>query len=365
MFVTFTTVGAICLLGSLVHCVMARRPDLAEYARRPSPWQWLQRLLAAGYQGTPAQRHRRRKAGFWMSLFMLPALFAPAIALAILFVVRPARSVDVALLEVAAFLAVSFTGGVAFLIVAAALVGWLAGREAGLPSRGTARLGRWLLAAVALSLLLIVAAEIASVGSQEGAVAAYGRALLGPYGGMFWGALGSLFVAAGLLWRAAGRPRGPSGSVLLASLMVGAAVFLHHTWLLVAWQTHGLALPYPTGAYSPTWIECAVVLGIVAVCILALLPAVRLIPFAPVAVESRNRPQRVRGDVRRTLLTSVWLVLGLVVAGIGLAGAARVGTDPSMDPALTGSPVIFMVGLVMLATVGALYELLPEPGPRE
>jgi molybdopterin-containing oxidoreductase family membrane subunit len=359
MFVTFTAVGAICLFGSLVHCVLARRPDLAEYAKRPSRWQGLQRLFAAGYKGTPVQRYRRKKAGFWMSLFMLPALVAPATALASLFVVRPARSIDVVLLEVAAFLAVSFAGGIAVLVIAAALVEKLAGREAGLPARGYARLGRWLLAAVALSLLLVVAAEIASVSSTEGAVAAYGRALLHDFGGMFWGAVGSLFVAAGLLWRAARRRQGRLSTAVLASLMVEVALFLHHYYLLVAWQTHGLALPYPAGTYSPTRIEYAVVLGIVAVCILLLLPAVRLIPFAPLAIASQQKPKKVR-DGRRTLLTSIWLVVGMATLGVGLAGAARVGTDSFMDPVLTGSPVFFIVGLMMLATTGALYELMPE-----
>jgi Ni/Fe-hydrogenase subunit HybB-like protein len=359
MFVTFTAVGAICLLGSLLHCVLARRADLAEYAKRPSAWQGLQRLLAAGYRGTPGQRYRRKKASFWMSLLMLPALLAPATALAILFVVRPARSIDVVLWEVAGFLMVSLAGGLGLLILIADLVGRLAGPAAGLPSRGFARLGRWLLLTVALSLLLVVAAEIVSVGSSEGAVAAYGRSLLRDWGGTFWVAVGSFFVAAGLLWRSARRLRGRQTMVLVAAILVEVALFLHHEWLLVAWQNHGLALPYFAGTYSPTWIEYAVEAGIVAVCILFLLPAVRLIPFAPLAVELQPRPKKVR-DVRRTVLTWIWLFLALAVAGVGLAGAARVGTDAFMDPVLKGSPVIFIVGLVMLATTGALYELLPE-----
>ena len=358
MFVTFTAVGAICLFGSLLHCVLARRPDLAEYAKRPSAWQGLQRLFAAGYRGTPGQRYRRRKAGFWMSLFMLPALVAPATALAILFVVRPSRGVDGVLLETAAFLLTSFASGIALLVVAATLVEKLAGRDAGVGGRGYARLGRWLLFAVALSLSAIVAAEIASVGSRDAAVSAYGRALLVEYGDMFWVAIGSLFVAAAVLWRALRRWRGRAGPLLVASLMVEGAVFAHHYWLLVGWQTHGLALPYEPGVYSPTWIEFAVVLGIVAVCILLLLPAVRLIPFAPLAVDLR-RMKKVR-DVRRAVLTSVWILLGLVVSAIGLASSARVGTHPAMDPLIAGSPVIFIVGLVMLATTAALYELLPE-----
>jgi hypothetical protein len=53
-------------------------------------------------------------------------------------------------------------------------------------------------------------------------------------------------------------------------------------------------------------------------------------------------------------------LLGLLVTGVGLLASARVGTEESMDPLVTGSPVIFIVGLVMLVTTAALYELLPE-----
>jgi Ni/Fe-hydrogenase subunit HybB-like protein len=363
MFVTATTVGAICLFGSLVHCVLARRPDAAAYAKRPSAWQGLQRLFAAGYEGTPAQLYRRRKAGFWMSLFMLAALLAPAAGLAILFVVRPCRTLDVVLLEATAFLLLSFAGGVGLLLIAAALVGKLAGRQAGLPVLSYARLGRWLLVSVSLSLLAVIAAEIASVGSDEIAVAAYGRALLGSYAGAFWGGVVGLFLAAGLLWRAVRRRRARVRTFVAASLLVEVGLFLHHYWLLVAWQTHALALPYAPGVYVPTWTECAVVAGIVAVCILLLLPAVRLIPFAPLAVEWHTIPKRLR-DVRRSVLTGAWLVVGSATSVAGLLGAARVGTDVSADPVLGASPVIFIVGLMMLATAGALYELLPERSPH-
>jgi hypothetical protein len=66
-------------------------------------------------------------------------------------------------------------------------------------------------------------------------------------------------------------------------------------------------------------------------------------------------------DRRRTALTVAWFGLGLLISAVGLAGAARIGTDAAMDPRLIGSPAVFIAGLVMLATTGALYELLPEP----
>jgi len=363
MFVTFSFVGAVCLFASLVHCVLSRRSDLAEYAKRHSVWQPLQRLLAAGYRGSSAERYRRQKCGFWMSLFMLPALLAPLTALAIIFVVRPARTLPLILLEVATFLLLSGVAGIGLLLGAAALVGRLAGHQAGLGAGGFTRLGNALLLALSLALPTLVAAEIAGLASAEPAASAYARSLLSEgYGVLFWAAFAALFMAAVLLWRAARRGKLTPRVTVSAGVLAQAGVFLHHYLLLVAWQTHGLALPYAPGTYAPTWIECAVVLGIVALCVLLLLPSVRLIPFAPLVFQAEPAAGKV-GDRRRTLVTSLWFMVGLASAGLGLALSARVGTDAFQDPLLAGSPVVFIVGLVILATTGAVYELLPDSKP--
>jgi Ni/Fe-hydrogenase subunit HybB-like protein len=179
MFVTFTSVGGVCLFASLVHCVLSRRADLAEYAKRPSVWQPLQRLLAAGYRGSTAEHYRRQKAGFWMSLLMLPALLAPLTALAIIFVVRPARPLAMTLLEVAAFILLAGAGGMGVLLAAAALVGRLAGRSAGLDPRGFARLGEALLLVLSLSLPCIVATEIAAQAFRPSAVCGHASSASG------------------------------------------------------------------------------------------------------------------------------------------------------------------------------------------
>ena len=360
MFVTFSAVGAVCLFASLVHCVLSRRSDLAEYAKRPSPWQPLQRLLAAGYRGSAAERYRRQKTGFWMSLLMLPALLTPLTALAIIFVVRPARPLPLTLIEVAAFLLLSAAGGLGLLLGAAALVGRLAGRQAGLGAGGFTRLGNALLFVISLALPTIVVAEIVGLASDEPAASAYARALLGEYyGELFWAAFAALFLAAVLLWRASRRGKLTPRVTVIAGVLAQAAAFLHHYLLLVAWQTHGLALPYAPGVYAPTWVECAVVLGIMALCLLLLLPSVRLIPFAPLVFQSEPVAGRV-ADPRRTVATVLWLSGGLATAGLGLALSARAGTDAFQDPLFAGSPVMFIVGLVILATTGAVYELLPD-----
>jgi hypothetical protein len=66
-----------------------------------------------------------------------------------------------------------------------------------------------------------------------------------------------------------------------------------------------------------------------------------------------------RPDRRRSFLTPLWFLGGFVLTMVGLVLSARVGTESFLDPVLVGSPVVFVVGLVLVATTGAVYELLP------
>lgn len=363
LFATSTAVGAICLFGSLVHCVLARRADLAIYARRASFWRPLQRLLSAGYHGSAAQRWRRQRVGFWMSLLMLPGLAVPLAALAIAFTVRPGRPLLVAVSEAIGFTLAAGAGGVAVLVVAAALVGRLAGPTAGLSPRGFARLGRGLMLVDVLAALSVVIAVAAGLSSRDPATVAWARSLLGaPYGGLLWAQLALFLLPAALLLWADFRRRLQPGLVVTGGVGSAVAVFLHAYGALIPWQTHGLPLPYPPGAYWPSATEVAVLAGIVALSLLLLLPSVRLIPFAPVAHPQTRLPAP-PSDPRRGLVTALWLGLGLGLTAVGLTLSLRVATDPFRDPVVLGSPALFVVGLMILVTTGAVYEVLPDrPG---
>ena len=262
--------------------------------------------------------------------------------------------------EAVAFTFASGAGGLGLLVVAAALVGWLAGPQAGLGVRGFTRLGRGLLLVDVLAVLSVVVAEIAGLAADAPAAVACARALLGDaYGALFWSELGLFFLAGFMLWRALWRRGLRPWVVVAASVMSAAAVTLQRYLLLVAWQTHGLLLPYRPGRYSPSWVEVAVVAGIVAFGLLLLLPAVRVIPFAPAAYDQRPVAGRA-ADLRRALVTAVWFAIGLAAAVAGLLLSLRVGTEAFLDPVLPASPVMFIVGLMLLATTGAVYELWPE-----
>jgi len=361
MFVTFTTVTAVCLFGSLVHCVLARRPDLVEYAKRKSFWQPLQRLLAAGYAGTLAERYRRAKNGFWMSFFMVPALLAPLLALAVMFTVRAARPLPSAALEIASFLLASGAAGVGLLLVAAGLVERTSGQEAGLGRIARGRLATALLLLVSLALAASIASVIVGLAAGEPAVVDVACAMLSEGEALlFWGELACFLGAAlTLLWEAR-RGFRRARRIVAAAALAQAGALVHHYLQLIVWQTHGLPLPYAPGTYLPTVAEILVGSGIVAFSLLALLPAVRLIPFASVVTETAGAAPAPPADWPRRLITALWALGGGALAAVGLALSARVGTEPVQDPILAGSPLLFMLGLCLLVTTGAVYELWPE-----
>jgi hypothetical protein len=103
----------------------------------------------------------------------------------------------------------------------------------------------------------------------------------------------------------------------------------------------------------------AVQLGIVALCVLLLLPSVRLIPFAPLTFddEPAARPPR---DARRTLLAGLWMCFASATTLVGFVFSGRAFTEPFLDPVVPASPFLFAIGLALLASAGVVYELVPE-----
>ena len=61
------------------------------------------------------------------------------------------------------------------------------------------------------------------------------------------------------------------------------------------------------------------------------------------------------------------VTVGLVIAGfvlmvIGFFGAAPWGSSSVSDsnPAITGAPILFLLGIVSIVAAAVLYELLPD-----
>jgi hypothetical protein len=136
-------------------------------------------------------------------------------------------------------------------------------------------------------------------------------------------------------------------------------VFLQRFLLLVAWQTHGLGLPWPAGAYHPTLVEWSVLAGVAGAAALVFLLLAKVCPAGTAAATEAGDPSPA-GERLRSLATRVCLVMGLALAGVGLALSAGLASAPFLDPILPGSPLVFLAGLFLMLAAAVIYEMIPE-----
>ena len=137
-------------------------------------------------------------------------------------------------------------------------------------------------------------------------------------------------------------------------------MFLERFLVLVAWQTHGLGLPWPAGTYHPTWIEWSVLAGVAAAAVLVFLLLAKV--CAAGTATSSPAPRPLAGRLR-LLATAACLVLGFAAAGVGLALSAGLASAPFLDPILPGSPLVFLAGLFLMVLAPVAYELIPDGKP--
>lgn len=330
-FGTFTVVVGACLCASVLQSLLAVRAQSGLW----------------GWRNTPDQRRRRERSAFWSSLFTMPLALSGLLVMASVFASRPGRPALTVILEVVSFIVLSAASGLALWVCALAVAGRLS---------AVRPLARALLIAVALALPLVVAGDYVAVHSAWPAARRYGLALhSGDWCVLFWGQLGLLFAVGAILWAQLWRRSLAWRGLVLWSCLVLMAVFVHHFLLLIAWQTHGLGLSYAAGQYRPTWGECAVTAGIFGLGALIFLSSLRLrrsaetIDSAPGLASAWRRP-----------LTSAAIFLGALLAAAGLALSAGWGVERFSDPLIPGSPLLFLVGLVIISSGTLPYELLRD-----
>jgi len=348
-FGTFTLVAGASLFAAVVHLALASRPGWATRARAASRWPGFWRFLAGGWQGTAAAQRRRDRVDFWLSLMLLPMFLSALVILGIVFGVRAGRPAWQGGFEVGTFVVSAGAAGCGLLAL-----GTRASKRAGV------FLARGLALLAGLAVLLVVAGEILALLTPHPSAQHYARALLdGPWSNPFWSELLLFFLAAiiGLVmsWRKAAS----AAWAAIASLLVCAAVFLQRFLVLVAWQTHGLGLAWPTGTYHPTEVEWSVLTGVAAAAVLVFMI---LAVVCPAGKDDVGPPdaRAPAGRWLRSLLTAVCLIGGLALSCAGLALSAGFASAPFLDPIFPGGPLIFLAGLFLMVAGAMAYELIPD-----
>lgn len=281
-FGTFTMVIAGYLFASVVYLYVTSRQDAAVLAEQPSRFRRIYRFLAAGYEDTFNQRIIDRRATFWLALAILPLLVIAHSTVGFVFGLQVGRPGWFSALQAPGFVVLAGVSGIGNLIMLAAIVRWATKTKDRITIDAFSWLAKLLLGLL-LTYLYFVVVEVLTITYQAGeAERTLSDALLsGTYAWIFWGAIISLVVAAVLLiWMALAR-QWSLWLIFAAGALVNAGAVAKRYLIVVPSQTHAQLLPYPTGSYTPNWVEWAVVLGLFALGALMIGVFMKVFPIVP------------------------------------------------------------------------------------
>ncbi len=372
-FGTFTLIVGAGLSASLVVLFLGGRPDAAICARSAPRFRWLYRIWASGFANTPAERTRRRIASFWLAMLIFPLMSIAYSTLGFVFGVQSGRPGWFSALQAPGFVVQAALSGVGLMLVMAGLL-YRPRRE----SSGGIEFAAFPLLGHALWMLLLVCLYFIAVEELTARYAAFevqaevARATAsGVYAGPFWTSLAAFLIAFALVFAQFLLRRISIPVLVLAGLLANVGAILRRYLIVVPSQTHGTLLPFPTGTYSPSWVELAVILGLCALGVLMFMVVARFFPLVPLtpigpAHMARSHDQSILRRTLRRVCFAATLLAGLALATIGLLRSARFDTLAYLDPTLPFSPVFFILGLVLAIGSAVVYEILPlaaGPGP--
>ncbi|VAW09074.1 hypothetical protein MNBD_ACTINO02-1413 [hydrothermal vent metagenome] len=281
-FGTFTMVIAGYLFASLVYLYVTSRRDAAILAKRDSRFKGLYRFLAAGYQDTEKQRRIDRRVTFWLAITILPMLVIAHSTVGFVFGLQAGRPGWFGTLQAPGFVVLAGVSGIGNLIMLSAIVRIATRTKSRITVDAFAWLGKLLLGLL-ITYLYFTAVEILTITYQPGASElSLSEALLsGTYAWIFWGAITSLVAAAALLiWQALTR-KWSITLVVATGVLVNIGAVAKRYLIVVPSQTNGQLLPYPTGTYTPNWVEWAIVFGLFALGALMIGVFMKIFPIVP------------------------------------------------------------------------------------
>ncbi len=288
-FGTFALVLAGYFFASMVYLYLGSRRDAAIMAREPTKLQGMHRFVAAGYRDTPAERERHRRASFWLALAILPLLVIAHSTLGFVFGLQVGRPGWYSALQAPGFVVLAGVSGIGLLIVLAAIVRRSCDGEDCLTEQVFAWLGRFLLVMLVVYLYFLVTELLTGTyAAGEREVDVTRQMLTGDYAWIFWASVALLLAPlAALAWQALGR-RWSIGLLVASGVAVNLAAIGKRYLIAVPSQTHGQLLPYEAGSYTPTWIEFAVVAGLIALGALVIAVFMKFIPIIELPDETRE-----------------------------------------------------------------------------
>ncbi len=343
------------LTGSTLYLWLPLIPDFALARDRlgatASPWRRaLFSIGAAGYHGTPAQRHALERAMTVMMIVIIPVAVSVHTVVSWIFAMTLRVPMNTTVFG-PFFVAGAIYSGVAAIIVLMVLLRRALHLEEYVTVTQFRALG-YLLGAFTLIMAYFNLQEYAVHGYklEAGMPFHFGQLMTGPFWPLFWSYLIGGILLPGLLIL---HPRTRTiRGIVAAALLVLVAMWLERYLIVVAGLRVPL-MPYAPAEYAPSWVEISILGGAFALFALIISAFVKLFPVISVweVIEHRGpepvadlpgRAERPRMAVAGARALSVLVLCGSA-AGLVLGGSA--GADDRAPSRLAvGAPPSAVLG---------------------
>lgn len=283
-FGTFTLVISGYLFASIVYFYLSGRRDAYLMAQHESRLRSFYKLWAAGYTDTPEQRARHARISLLLSLAIIPLLVTAHSTLGLVFGLMSGRPGWFSALQAPAFVVLAGISGVGHLIVIAAILRYTLQESEQIDIETFKILGMFLLV-LGITYLYFTVLEVLTSGyaGHEKEWDVVRLLLTGTYAPMFWLSTGALVAAVLLLAYQAITAKWKVSLLVASGLLVNITAIGKRLLIVTPSLTHGSLLPYPSGAYRPSWVELTILAGLLSLGALLIVGFVKVFPAVELA----------------------------------------------------------------------------------
>jgi molybdopterin-containing oxidoreductase family membrane subunit len=292
-FVWSATVISTYFFASTVYLYLSMRRDIALSAQyAPEKRRWFYRLLALGYRDTEEERRLHERVLWWMAVILIPVMVSVHSVYGLVFGMQSARPGWFNPFMAPYFVLGALVNGFATLVIVAALLRWLFKWEHHLPVKAIRNMGRFLCWMTLIYIYFSVAEYITYIYSPLAGEAVVASSLFtGVFRTVFWPAMVTLAAGFLLLFfnQTVFHNQFRLRVTVLGAILINATLFVTR-YLIVVPSLMRPLLPFPTGTYTPTAYEFAVVIGVFGFAIGAYALFMKVFPIVelPHAVESED-----------------------------------------------------------------------------
>ncbi len=249
------------LTGSILYLYFPLIPDLAILRDRQVGLTWLYRILALGYQGTRKQKRRLEFCISAMAILIIPIAVSVHTVVSYIFATTDQPGWHSTIMG-PYFVVGAIFSGLASLLIAMAIIRKSFRLEGIIKDVHFNHLGLILLVMTLIMIYFTFNIYLVEItGSEPVILPSVAEKLLGEYAIPFWGMILGGFVLPGIIL-AFPKGRTVTGCVV-ASILIVVGMWIER-FLIVTPSLMHPRMPWPEGAYSPTWVEWSITAGCVA-----------------------------------------------------------------------------------------------------